>query len=529
MKFLGIRNGHDCNLTYTDGTAVRYIKFERNLQQKHYNWGHTNGDDYKFLLETAQNILNVSFKDVKAVAISNDAAHHKLDRDLYPHELAIQIEKGRDSLFDQFTCPVYQLDHHYTHALANWPLVDTESIRTHFVFDGLGDHGRVSSIFTATPTPINNRYTLELVDYIDRTENLGLSVTMERIGQRYGMQGMVLDMSGKLMALKAFHKLPDELIAYIMQWATPMNYRQLQQFIAHAEAAQAQYDTHAGNEKQRMVDLAHLLHVFGEQKLPKYFSRFANTTERISYSGGTAQNTVVNSRLRERFPNIVIPPHCPDDGLSLGCVEFLRILFRQPQFDRRHFPFWQSDTAPASRPSASTIDKTAEMLAQGKIVGWYQGHGEIGPRALGNRSILMDPSIKGGKDLINNKVKHREPYRPFGASILEERTSEFFHCDFPSPYMLYVIESKDPTTFASIVHVDGTCRIQTVDASDAYADYRQLIQSFESKTGIPMLLNTSLNVDGKPIAASPEDAVTLLQHSEMDAVVIGDQIIAKSK
>jgi carbamoyltransferase len=258
-----------------------------------------------------------------------------------------------------------------------------------------------------------------------------------------------------------------------------------------------------------------------------YFARYADPSEVVTYSGGTAQNTVVNTSLRNRFPHLQIPPHCPDDGLSFGCVEFLRQHFQQEPFDTSGFPYWQSDIAPTSTPSAQTIEKTAELLAQGKIVGWYQGQGEVGPRALGNRSILMDPTLAGGKDLINAKVKHREPYRPFGASVLLEHTHKIFYCDYESPYMLYVIDCRDRERYASIVHVDGSCRIQTVNEDPQYAVYRDVIEAFRRKTGVPMLLNTSLNVDGKPIAGSPDDALTLLKSSEMDAVVIGDEMYVK--
>jgi carbamoyltransferase len=222
-----------------------------------------------------------------------------------------------------------------------------------------------------------------------------------------------------------------------------------------------------------------------------------------------------------------IPPHCPDDGLSLGCVEFLRKLFCQPKFDNSNFPYWQNDEAPDSTPSAATIEKTSEFLAQGKIVAWYQGNGEIGPRALGNRSILMNPNVENGKDILNSRVKKREEYRPFGASILNEYTSQYFDCDYESPYMLYVIDALDKSQFKPILHVDGTCRIQTVNEQPQYAIYRDLIESFRRKTGIPMVLNTSLNVNGAPIAGYKADAKKLFDTSDLDVLVIGDEIITK--
>lgn len=517
MKFLGIRNGHDANITYTDDTKIRYLKLERNLQQKHYNWGHRAGDDYAFLIEQAQKILGVSFKGLDAIALSNDGAHHKLARDLRPNELHIPVID--DPLFKQFGCPVFQLDHHYTHALSCWPLVDIKDVDAHFVFDGLGDHGRVSTIFRNDWAKHRMPPLLALRDYIDRTENNGLSVTMERIGEAYGMHGMVLDMSGKIMALQSFHTLSNEKIAEIMALAAPMSYRHLNQFINLANSLITTTDP-----KQNLIDLAHLLHRFGQEKLDKYFLQFANpSTDLITYSGGTAQNTVVNTDIKYTFPTVVIPPHCPDDGLSLGCVEFLRIYFEQPLFSKAGFPYWQSDERPKEDPTRATIKQTAELLAQGKIVGWYQGYGEIGPRALGNRSILMNPTLSYGKDYLNNKVKHREPYRPFGASVLLREAPKYFDWLADSPYMLYVVNCKDPKAFAPIVHVDGTCRIQTVSETDPATEiYANLLGEFEKLTGIPMLLNTSLNVDGKPIAGHMADAQQLYQSSGLDALVMGN-------
>lgn len=519
MKFLGIRNGHDCNLTYTNGSSVRYIKLERNFQEKHYNWHHRPGDDMSYILEEAERIWGLKFDDLDGICLSNDYGMHQLTRSLQINELAFQVNTKENPFWAQFGCPVFQIDHHYSHMLSCWPQVDVQLVDTHFVFDGLGDHGRVSAVFQNYAHEALPR----LVDYIDRSENLGLSVTMERIGEQYGMHGSVLDMSGKLMALKSYHKVPKSLVDQVMSIATPLRYRHLNQFINIIE--QVQNQTHRGDQKQRLVDLAYFLHVFGEQKLPDYFELYAGYDDVITYSGGTAQNTVVNSALKARFPKMIIPPHCPDDGLSLGCVEYLRQHFDQPTFDNSGFPYWQSDVAPTERPSSRTVNDTAELLAQGKIVGWYQGHGEIGPRALGNRSILMDPSLANGKDIINAKVKHREPYRPFGASILNEERENYFDCNYESPYMLYVINCHRPADFPAIVHVDGSCRIQTVGTLPQEADYRRVLEAFQSRTGVPMLLNTSLNVDGKPIAGSPDDAKTLLTNSELDALVIGNDII----
>ena len=186
-----------------------------------------------------------------------------------------------------------------------------------------------------------------------------------------------------------------------------------------------------------------------------------------------------------------------------------------------NFPFGQCDFAP-EEPSLDTIKKAAYFLKNSCIVGWYQGHGEIGPRALGNRSILMDPRIPNGKDIINKKVKHREWWRPFGASILEEYTGKYFTSGLSSPFMLYNYWFKDRTKFPAITHVDGSCRIQTV--SKAHSIFYNLIDEFRKVSGVPILLNTSLNLSGKPIVAHPDEAIRILESTEMDYLIIGDKI-----
>jgi len=271
--------------------------------------------------------------------------------------------------------------------------------------------------------------------------------------------------------------------------------------------------------KYRYLDFLRTVHDYMEEAYPKFFLKHAHPTNVITYSGGIAQNVCINSKLKKHFPKIIIPPHCNDEGLTLGCVEFLRQLNNQPKFDNKNFPYWQTDVAPKKTPSEKTIKETAEDLAMGKIVGWYQGHGEIGPRALGNRSILMSPEVKNGKSILNDKVKHREDYRPFAASIKLNRTKEFFDWEGESPFMLYSVKFKDKI-FAPISHIDNTSRIQTVTSEQWY--YNELLCEFEKLTGLPMLLNTSLNDNGKPIAGKPEDALELLKNSDIDKIVIGD-------
>ena len=163
--------------------------------------------------------------------------------------------------------------------------------------------------------------------------------------------------------------------------------------------------------------------------------------------------------------------------------------------------------------------KAAGLLAQGKILGWFEGGSEIGPRALGHRSIICDPRKPEMKDILNAKVKHREGFRPFAPSVLLEKAPDYFDLACESPYMLLIAEVKKEKQHLvpAITHVDGTARVQTVTKADN-GRYYELVKEFEAITGVPVILNTSYNIAGEPIVERPLDALRCFMHTEMDYV-----------
>ncbi len=165
---------------------------------------------------------------------------------------------------------------------------------------------------------------------------------------------------------------------------------------------------------------------------------------------------------------------------------------------------------------------TAARIADGLIVGWVQGRMECGPRALGNRSLLADPRDPESKTRMNEKVKHREAFRPFAPSCLVERAGEYFASDYPSPVMLLVFDvlEHQRDRVPAITHVDGTARVQTVSEDDNPLYYR-LIKHFEKLTGVPMVVNTSFNDNDEPIVATPEDAIRCFLKTDVDALALG--------
>ena len=173
------------------------------------------------------------------------------------------------------------------------------------------------------------------------------------------------------------------------------------------------------------------------------------------------------------------------------------------------------------------VKATARKIADGKVVGWFQGRMEFGPRALGNRSIVVDPRRPEMKDILNSRIKHREPFRPFAPSILLERVGDFFEETHPSPFMLmaYKVKQDKQSVIPAPTHVDGTGRLQTVDR-DENPLYWKLIKEFESLTGVPVLLNTSFN-ENEPVVCTPEEAIDCFKRTKMDVLAIGSFLVEK--
>ncbi|MCZ7586959.1 MAG: hypothetical protein M5R36_28435 [Deltaproteobacteria bacterium] len=179
------------------------------------------------------------------------------------------------------------------------------------------------------------------------------------------------------------------------------------------------------------------------------------------------------------------------------------------------------------RPAA-VEDEVARLVAERKIVGVFWGRSEFGPRALGNRSILADPRWDGMRDYLNERVKHRQWFRPYAPVVLEEKCAEWFELDHPSPHMLLVAKVREEKRerIPAVTHVDGTARVQTV-AKDAPVRLRRVVEAFERLTGVPVLLNTSFNDHGEPIVETPLDAFQCFASTDLDALAFADAILLK--
>ena len=274
----------------------------------------------------------------------------------------------------------------------------------------------------------------------------------------------------------------------------------------------------------------------------------------LCFGGGVALNGVANNRILNDgpFENLHIPPSPGDGGSAVGCAQYSYFCYTKnkreimpnaeriknniyvgPSYSNNEIKLFLDKNTIQYKflETNSLLETTAKLISEQNVVGWFQGKMEWGPRALGNRSILADPRTKEMKDILNEKIKHRESFRPFAPSILEEFTSDYF--EFASgrfseilPYMLLVARVKKPDKIPAVTHVDGTGRLQTV-SRNINPLYYDLINKFFKITNVPVVVNTSMNVRGEPIVNTPQHALNMLTKTDMDYLVIGNYIIQR--
>ena len=325
---------------------------------------------------------------------------------------------------------------------------------------------------------------------------------------------------------------------------------------------------------QREMDLARSVQDVTEEimlRMARHARKETGMTNLV-LAGGVALNCVANGKiLRENiFDDIWIQPAAGDAGGALGAAlfawhqylenersadgknDFQNGSYLGPEFsDEEIEKFLTGNNYPFKKfNEAETIEKTAELLAGENVVGWFQGRMEFGPRALGNRSILGDPRSSDMQKKMNLKIKYRESFRPFAPSVLEEKVSDYFEIDRPSPYMLLVADVKKErqipmsdeqkklfgieklnilrSDIPAVTHVDYSARIQTV-SEKTNKKYHSLLKTFDEKHGCAVLVNTSFNVRGEPIVCSPEDAYRCFMRTEMDYLVLGNFILDKKE
>lgn len=265
--------------------------------------------------------------------------------------------------------------------------------------------------------------------------------------------------------------------------------------------------------------------------------------EYLVLAGGVSLNSVMNGRiLREtRFKDLYVMPAAGDNGTSIGAAYYVhhevlgnrkRFLHSNPYvgnaYGKEEIRRVLEECKLPYTESEDICAETAKLLKDGNIIGWYQGRMEIGPRALGNRSILADPTLPGMKDKINAEVKHREAYRPFAPSAPAEVRQDYFEIEVEAPFMLKVcfVKEDQRSVIPAITHVDGSARLQTV-RQETNPRYHRLLTEFGKLSGVPVLLNTSFNIMGEPIVESPLHAIRCFFSTGLDVLVLDDFIVRK--
>lgn len=514
MKLLAISlPRHDASVAYFDGADLHYAKLERSKELKRYAWWDYQTDTINLYQwkQDVENLFKININDIDEIIFD---FHMDTVYKTYPIELSMVLtgEYNYCKLEHPYVKKIlkndniYYISHHYAHALSTWMLTSKSDVC--ITIDGEGDE-RTWSVYRSD----------KLVDH-GEIQDGSIGGSMVQMARILGIQGEFNDLAGKLMSLVSYGKIDEKYLDFLKNFS----YKSIEFIFSYDNWIRYTGDEILADLKK--LDWATTVHYYMGEVLIKFFQKYAKKDEVISYTGGVAQNIVWNTKLKQEFPNLVIPPHSGDEGLSLGAIELLRRKNNLPPFNLDKFPYVQEDIQPNTIADQQLIIEVAKLLADGKVVLWYQENGEVGPRALGNRSILMDPRIPNGKQIIN-RIKRRENFRPFGASVLQEHVSDISNAQWNDNFMLYTTALTDER-LKSIKHIDGTCRLQTV-ALDNSSTLRKLLEEFYNITDCPCLLNTSLNIAGKPIAGNPDIAIQMFEDSDyIDVAVVGNTIYKRN-
>jgi carbamoyltransferase len=322
------------------------------------------------------------------------------------------------------------------------------------------------------------------------------------------------------------------------------------------ESISRRFENHFGRPKRQKdqaidsfyTDIAASGQKVVEDLIVKIASNMHKTynTDYLTIAGGVGLNSVANWRIMQKtgFKDIFIQPASGDSGGALGAaVGFYTLTLGKPRKYRMEHallgPGFTDEEIQAMLDSFNAnykkinseeklVEETARMLADNKVVGWFQGRLEFGPRALGNRSILANPKNPDMKEILNSKVKFREKFRPFAPSVTREDASTYFDIFIDAPYMLLIpdVHPEKRSLLPAITHVDGTARLQMVDKK-TNPRYHKLLNAFKKAAGVPVLLNTSFNVRGEPIVLSPTDAYSCFMRTGIDALVMGNFLLTE--
>ncbi|HEY1679531.1 MAG TPA: carbamoyltransferase C-terminal domain-containing protein [Candidatus Sulfotelmatobacter sp.] len=575
MLILGLNMFHaDASAAIVVDGEVRFaIAEERLNRHKHF------GGFPALAIKACLDAVGAKISEVEHVAVGQDSDANLSKKVQYalanPAKILnfIRLRQRKESMRDvrslianaldadssQLCFQEHHLEHHIAHIASAYYCSPWENAAG-FSYDGSGD-------FVSTMMARCEGNDIEVLDRVFLPHSLGSFYTMvcEFIGySKYGDEGKVMGLApyGKATYCETIEKLvvpKNGGFQLDLRYFKPLGSNQGMQVLADGTVKLARHfsdrmEALFGEPRkpqsditQRDMDLAFALQHRFEEIFFHLLHQLHNKVplDRIAMAGGCALNSVANGKLFDRTPfrQTYIQPAAGDEGLAIGAAvhTYHSVLKQSRRHELKHSylgpEFSDSRIEAALRTAGleyrkldrnSLLDQTAQRIAAGDVVGWFQGRMEWGPRALGNRSIVAHPGLPNMKEVLNARIKHREWFRPFAPSILAEYQHEYFEHGHPSPFMLHVykIRPEKRKELCAVNHIDDTGRLQTV-ARDENPLYYDLISTFQRKTGIPVILNTSFN-ENEPIVCTPEEAIDCFKRTRMDVLAIGSFVVNKA-
>jgi len=570
---LNVYHGDSSACLLKDGKIVNAIEEERIRRIKH--WAGFPSGSIKFCLKDA----GITIKDIDYITIGRDLSAHlkkkifssikKIIRPGFIKDRFVNLKKvsslksdvARALAVDEkdIKAEIRHIEHHRSH-LASAFYASPFSHSAILSIDGFGD-------FSSTMTAIGNENKIEVLNSVIYPHSLGIFYTaftqvlgFPNYGDEYKMMGLAP--YGKPYH---YHKLRDVLLL-----SNDGKFELNEKYFLHSSKGVSMTWENSAPELDRLYS-DYFVGEFGNprkngESLTEYHKNLAASVqkmtedvifhilknlyektglENVCIAGGVAQNSVANGKIFERtkFKRVYIPSAGYDAGTAIGSAMYLyHNILDEPRTEHiksaAFGPSYTDDEVESilnernlkflKMNEQDIIEKTAQVLADGSVIGWFQGRTEFGPRALGNRSVLVNPGRKDAKEILNKKIKKRESFRPFAPSILREYVEDYFETDDDVYFMekVYRIKEDKRKLIPAVTHVDGTGRLQTVH-KDISPKFYALIDKFREKTGLPLLLNTSFN-ENEPIVNTPQEAIDCFLRTEMDALVIENFMVERN-
>ena len=574
MYILGLNayHGDSSACIFKDGKLIAAIEEERIRRIKH--WAGFPSESIKFCLDEC----GISIQEVDNITISRDPSaniYNKITHSL-KNLISFKVLKDRlantkkvgsikselASVFgikeDEIKAQIVNVEHHKSHMASAFfasPFEESAILS----IDGFGD-------FTSTMIGVGKGNKLEVLDSVIYPHSVGVFYTaftqylgFQNYGDEYKVMGLspygnptmtdkikdvlIFKDNGFFEINKKYFKHPKEGVQMNWENGAPFIENIYSPYMEEVFGRARQKDEEL---TQYHKDLAASVQKITEELIFHILNHLQKRTglKNICIAGGVAQNSVANGKVLEHtsFEAMYVPPAGHDAGTAIGSALWLynhelnynRIApmmtsyFGSKFSDAEIEEYLKKQGIAYSKLDDETLfDKVSDCLINAGVIGWFQGRAEFGPRALGHRSILADPTRDDAKELLNLKIKRREPFRPFAPSILKEYVSEYFEKVDDVPFMekVFQIKPEKRSRLAAVTHVDGSGRLQTVDKS-IEPKYYGLIEAFYKKTGVPILLNTSFN-ENEPIVNTPVEAYACFARTKMDMLVMGNIIVEK--